>query len=169
MVKILSNKLSEIKDMAKFEPTINANEVSRIAQDVVIKGDFSSRSDVRVDGQLDGTIYSEGRIVVGETAVLKGRLLCSNVDFWGRMDGDLYVKDVLSIKGTAVINGNIHVRKLQVEMGAQVNGSCKMIDVEEFDKACKDVVAITLPEVPAPKKSAPKIPLFKEESAKELA
>lgn len=129
MEKVLSNKFSRI-----VEP-VNANEVSRIAEGVVIKGDIKSRSDIRVDGQIDGTISSEGRIVVGETANLTGKLFCNDIDFWGRMDGDLYVRDVLSIKGTAVINGNIHVRKLQVEMGAQINGSCHMITEADYDAA----------------------------------
>lgn len=129
MEKVLSNKFT------KFVEPVNANEVSRIAEGVVIKGDITSRSDIRVDGQIDGTICSEGRIVVGETANLTGSLFCNDIDFWGRMDGDLYVRDVLSVKGTAVINGNIHVRKLQVEMGAQINGSCHMITEEEYDAA----------------------------------
>lgn len=129
MEKVLSNKFSKI-----VEP-VNANEVSRIAQGVTIKGDISSRSDIRVDGQIDGTIYSDGRIVVGETAVLTGSLLCNDTDFWGKMDGDIYVRNILSVKGTAVINGNIHVRKLQVEMGAQINGSCHMITEAEYDAA----------------------------------
>ena len=129
MEKVLSNKFSKI-----VEP-VNANEVSRIAQGVTIKGDITSRSDIRVDGQIDGTIYSDGRIVVGETAVLTGSLLCNDTDFWGKMDGDIYVRNVLSVKGTAVINGNIHVRKLQVEMGAQINGSCHMITEAEYDAA----------------------------------
>ena len=126
---MLSNKFSKI-----VEP-VNANEVSRIAESVVIKGDITSRSDIRVDGQIDGTITSEGRIVVGEKACLTGSLFCNDTDFWGKMDGDLYVRNVLSVKGTAVINGNIHVRKLQVEMGAQINGSCKMISEAEYDEA----------------------------------
>lgn len=129
MEKTLSNKFSKI-----VEP-VNVNDVSRIAEGVTIKGDITSRSDIRVDGRIDGTISSEGRIVVGESACLTGSLFCNDTDFWGKMDGDLYVRNVLSVKGTAVINGNIHVRKLQVEMGAQINGSCKMITEAEYDEA----------------------------------
>lgn len=126
----------------RSEQPVNVNEVSRIAEGVVIKGDISSRSDIRVDGHMDGTLFSQGRIVVGESAVLKGSMLCSNVDFWGHMDGDIYVRDVLSLKSTAVVNGNIHVRKLQVEMGAQVNGTCRMISEAEFDKLASEVVTV---------------------------
>ena len=48
-----------------------AGEVSRIGQSVVISGDISSRSDIRIDGQMEGKLYSEGRVVIGETAKIK--------------------------------------------------------------------------------------------------
>lgn len=147
----------DFKNMTKIvDPVVNVNEVSRLAQGVVIKGDISSASDIRVDGQLEGKLYSDGRIVVGETANLKGSLVCSDVDFWGKMEGDLYVKNVLSVKGTAVINGNIHVRKLQVEMGAQINGTCKMISEDEFSALADEVITVKAPEpVKKSRKEAP--------------
>ncbi|MDY3784064.1 MAG: polymer-forming cytoskeletal protein [Candidatus Cryptobacteroides sp.] len=123
------------------EPVLNVNDVSRISSGTVIKGEISSDSDIRVDGVVDGKMYSKGKIVVGETAVLKGDLLCNVVDLWGKMDGDIYVKDVLSVKNSAVINGNIYVRKFQVEMGAQINGSCHMISEAEYDKYVASVVS----------------------------
>lgn len=127
--------------MAKaIEQTVNVNDVSRISKGACVKGDLSADSDVRVDGRVDGTLYSSGRIVVGESAKLSGNMLCENVDFWGQMDGDIFVKDVLSVKSSAVINGNIHVRRLQVEIGAQINGSCMMITEEDFDKYVSTVV-----------------------------
>lgn len=127
-----------------IEPVVDVNDVSRIAEGVVISGDVSSRTDIRVDGRMNGKLYSQGRIVVGETAVLKGSLLCENVDFWGTMEGDVYVRDVLSIKSSAVITGNVYVRRIQVEMGAQINGTCHMISEAEFDKLASEVVNVSL-------------------------
>ena len=136
MVKLLSKTL--------IEPVVDVNDVSRIAEGAVICGDVSSRTDIRVDGRMNGKLYSQGRIVVGETAVLKGSLLCTNVDFWGTMEGDVYVRDVLSIKSSAVITGNVYVRRIQVEMGAQINGTCHMISEAEFDKLAGEVVNVSL-------------------------
>ena len=75
---------------------------------------ISSLADIRIDGQVDGTVFSDGKVVVGETARLSGNLLCTTVDLWGKMDGDIYVKDILSLKSSSTVNGNIYVRKLQV-------------------------------------------------------
>ena len=112
----------------------NVNSVSRISQGSVLKGDLSATTDIRVDGSVEGTLRSEGRVVAGEAACLSGRLFCANADIWGRMDGDIYVRDLLSLKSSAVVNGDIYVSRVQVELGAQVNGTVKVITGEEFDR-----------------------------------
>lgn len=124
------------------DPAVNANEISRIAVGASIKGDMSSHTDIRVDGNVNGVLHSEGRIVVGESSGLSGKLLCKNLDLWGTMNGDIYVEDTLSLKASSTINGNIFVNKIQVEMGAQLNGSCKMITEEEFKKYVEELVKI---------------------------
>lgn len=126
--------------MQKNDPVVNVNDVTRISKGASLKGNLVSTTDIRVDGTMDGVVFSEGRIVVGETAVMSGSLLCTNLDMWGKIDGDIYVKDTLSIKNLAVVNGNIYVRKIQVEMGAQINGTCKMISEQEFDKLAAEIV-----------------------------
>jgi len=89
-------------------------------------------------------------------------LFCANVDYWGKMTGDLFVKDTLTLKNTSTINGNIHTRKIQVEMGAQINGSIKMISEQEYDQLVATMVrkgpaapaqkpAPVQPAAPAPK------------------
>lgn len=124
------------------DPAVNANEISRIAVGASIKGDMSSHTDIRVDGNVNGVLHSDGRIVAGESSGLSGKLLCRNLDLWGTMNGDIYVEDTLSLKASATINGNIFVNKIQVEMGAQLNGSCKMIDEDEFKKYVEELVKI---------------------------
>lgn len=126
----------------------NVNDISRISQCAAIRGDLSSSTDIRVDGQVDGTLYSDGKVVVGESARLSGKLFGTTIDFWGKMDGDIFVKDTLSLKSSSVVNGNIHVRRIQVEMGAQINGSFKMISEQEYDQLVATMVR--KPDAPKP-------------------
>ena len=128
-------------------PVVDANNVSHISSGTVIKGEVSSIADIRVDGAVMGKVYSQGRVVVGEDAAITGTLACDNVDFWGKIEGDIYVKDTFSLKGTATVNGNIHVRRLQVDMGAQINGTCNMITEEDYDTFIKDVITTQVPSV----------------------
>ena len=145
----LTKNLNQIRTPRTVEQ--NVNDISRISLGAAIRGDLYSSTDIRLDGQVDGTLFSEGKIVVGEAARLSGKMFCSNVDFWGKMDGDVFVRDTLSLKSSAVVNGNIHVRKIQVEMGAQINGSFKMITEKEYDQ-----LVATIANKPAAMAEAPK-------------
>ncbi len=123
-----------------LETVLDVNGVNRIADSTFIKGDISSKSDIRVDGTVEGTIYSDVKVVVGETALIRGNIVCDNIDLWGRFEGNIYVKDLLSIKSTASVEGNVNVRRFQVEVGASVNGTFRMIEESEFDECVKTVV-----------------------------
>ena len=45
------------------------------------------------------------------------------------------------------MNGNIHVRRIQVEMGAQINGTCNMISEDDYETFIKDVITTEAPDV----------------------
>lgn len=66
--------------MAKVEANLNVNSVSRISAGTVIKGEINSPSDIRVDGTFEGRIISKGRVVVGESATIKGDVICENIE-----------------------------------------------------------------------------------------
>ena len=120
--------------MAKVEPVVNANSVSRISTGTIIKGEIVSPYDIRIDGTFEGKVQSKGRVVIGETAVIKGDILCENIDLWGKVEGNVFVKDTLARTEGCKVDGNLHIRRLSVELGATFNGGCKMISESEFDK-----------------------------------
>ena len=117
-----------------MEPTVNVNEVSRISNGTTVKGEISSSNDIRIDGTFEGKIYSKGRVVVGEKALIKGDIVCSNVDFWGTMEGNFFVKDTLSLKSSSKVKGDLHIKRLQVELDAKFDGTCQMISEADFDR-----------------------------------
>ncbi len=149
MEKVSFNKLFNHN---KSQETVDVNAVSRISEGTSVSGELTSCNDIRVDGAVSGKMYSDGRIVVGENAVIEGTILCSDLDLWGRVEGEIYVKNLLSLKSTASVAGGVHVRKLQVEMGAAINGSCKMISEADFDaclgKAREETAAEAVSEAP---------------------
>lgn len=130
---------------------INVNDVSRISAGTVFKGEITSPNDIRIDGSFEGKVYSKGRVVVGEKATVTGDIICQNVDFCGKMKGNFYVKDTLSLKGTCSVDGDLHVKRLQVELDARFNGNCKMITEAEFDKLAAQLTGQPV-SAPAPAK-----------------
>ncbi len=120
--------------MAKTEAAVNGNTISRISYGTVFKGEIMSPNDIRIDGTFDGQIRSKGRVVVGESAVIKGDIICNDIDLWGKVEGNIYVKDTLNLKEGCTVSGNLHIKRLSVELGATFNGNCKTITEAEFDK-----------------------------------
>ena len=113
--------------------SVGVNDISRISAGSSIKGEITSPNDIRIDGTFEGKIISQAKVVVGEKAVIKGDIVCCNCDFWGKIDGNFFVKDTLSLKATCVVEGDLHIRRLQVDLDATFNGSCKMINEDEFN------------------------------------
>ena len=120
--------------MAKLETEVNVNSISRISAGTVIKGEIVSPYDIRIDGAFEGKVQSKGRVVVGEKAHIQGDIICGNIDLWGKVEGNVFVKDTLALKEGCTVNGNLHVKRLSVELGSTFNGNCRMITEAEFDK-----------------------------------
>ena len=99
---------------------------SRIEKSTTVKGDIVSEGDFRIDGTLDGSIKTKGKVVVGKEGSIKGAVSCSNADVEGKIDGNLFVSEALSLRSTSVIDGDVVIGKLIVESGATFNASCSM-------------------------------------------
>ena len=99
---------------------------NRIGPETTIKGDIISDGNFRIDGTLEGSIKTKGKVVVGEKGLIQGEVLCQNADVEGTIKGKLQVTQLLALKATAKIHGDILVDKLSIEPGANFTGSCKM-------------------------------------------
>ena len=137
--------------MARSDTNVNVNSISRISAGTVIKGEIQSPCDIRIDGTFEGRIQTKGRVVVGETAVVKGDVICENIDLWGKVEGNVIVKDTLALMQGCSVNGNLQIRRLSVELGSTFNGNCQMISEAEFDKVAGVAAPKADPAKPAQK------------------
>ena len=106
-----------------------------IAQDTKIVGDIISKGPFRIDGQVEGNIKTQGKIVVGKAGFVNGTIEGANADFEGSFTGKLKLSGTLSLKSSAYIQGEVEVGKLSVEPGATFNATCSMKGtVKELNK-----------------------------------
>lgn len=89
-------------------------------------GDLSSEGDFRIDGILEGTLTTTGRVIIGLEGSITGKIFCENADIEGTFSGELKVNKMLTIKASASISGDVVLGKLSVEPGATFNASCTM-------------------------------------------
>ena len=102
------------------------DRVNVIVEGSKIIGDFIAESNVRIDGEIQGNVSSSAKVVIGQTGLITGNLICSDADIEGKVDGILKVEGLLSLRSNAKINGEITTAKIQIEEGAQFSGQCKM-------------------------------------------
>ena len=110
----------------KKESPNPVGERNIIAKNTSLVGDINSDGDFRVDGKIEGTIKTGGRVVIGKEGFVSGTIECTNADIEGTFSGKLIVDQVLSLKSTADISGDVIMGKLSVEPGAAFNATCSM-------------------------------------------
>ena len=100
--------------------------INMVGNGTVINGDIQSKSDIRIDGTLKGSVKTEGKLVVGSSGVVEGDVVCSNADISGEIKAKITVSQLLALKSTSKLNGDIVTNKLSIEPGATFSGSCSM-------------------------------------------
>ena len=114
----------------------STSQQNRIAQGTKIAGDLTSKGGFRIDGEVEGTIKTPGKVVVGKSGVINGTLEGVNADFEGKFSGKLLLSGTLTLKASAIIEGEVIVGKLAVEPGAKFNATCSMKGaIKELNKS----------------------------------
>ena len=110
-----------------------------LEKDSSFKGEFKSESDFRVDGNFEGSIETNGKVVIGKNGRIEGTVVCSSADIEGAINGTIHVKDLLSIRSTGEVNGDVVMSKLVVESGAIFNAKSSMKDENAEDSSIKNI------------------------------
>ena len=100
--------------------------VDVIESSTKILGDVVSKADFRIDGVVEGNITTTGKVVVGQSGKILGKLNCSNADVSGSITGQIQISETLSLMSESYIQGDITTAKLSVEEGAQVDATIVM-------------------------------------------
>ena len=104
----------------------NGNGATLISAGTTLKGDISSNSDLRIDGNIIGNVTSSSKIVIGASGSVEGDITGNQADIVGKVSGNIKTKDLLQLRGDCVVKGNVYAGKLQVEPTAIFNGQCHM-------------------------------------------
>jgi len=114
------------KTKQQMDNSRNNIKINFIEPNTKVIGEIHSESDFRIDGTLEGTVQTTGRVVVGQEGKIKGKIICTNADIMGTFEGTIEASNLLSIKDEGVIDGKVIVGKLAVEAGAMLNAQCLM-------------------------------------------
>ena len=97
-----------------------------IGAGTTIKGDIESNGDIRIDGQLIGSLKSNGKVVIGQTGVFEGDLKCKQAEIAGNVKGIIATDELTALKATSKVEVDLSTKQLLIEVGAQFTGKCVM-------------------------------------------
>jgi len=90
---------------------------------------------VRIDGNFQGEVVSEGTLVIGQDAVVDGQVQVGQLVLSGRIKGEVEAKNKVVLHKTANLQGNIRTPVLVVEEGAVLEGELVMGSLDTVSKA----------------------------------
>ncbi len=105
-----------------------------LAAGTSVKGDVTTETDFRLDGQIEGDVNCNGKIVIGPKGQVKGNITAINAEILGVVEGSVRVKEKLTLKATANIKGDIFAQQLEIEPNARFNGVCNMTTPDNTNK-----------------------------------
>ncbi|MCG8533136.1 MAG: polymer-forming cytoskeletal protein [Desulfovibrionales bacterium] len=92
----------------------------------IYEGKLNFQGSVRIDGNFTGEVFSEGTLVVGKDAIMKGQIRVSQMILSGHVTGDIYATERVVLHKTANLVGTLHTPALIMEEGAKVEGQVSM-------------------------------------------
>ncbi len=92
----------------------------------VYEGKLTFQGSVRIDGVYTGNISSEGSLIVGKDAVIKGELNIGELLLTGKFTGDVNAARRVVVHRGGIIEGTINTPALIMEEGGIVQGQINM-------------------------------------------
>lgn len=117
--------------MKKHKERIN----TFLGKDTEFKGKLSFVGAVRVDGRFEGEIFTEGTLIVGESAIVESDIHSSHIIISGEVHGNIVAENRIEIHAPGKVFGNIQAPIVTIDEGVVFEGNCKMQKHgEETDK-----------------------------------
>lgn len=106
-----------------------------------IEGNITFSGGLRIDGHVRGNIMSSGdqpgMLVISEQAEVEGEIRVHHVMVNGQVKGPIHANQTLELQPKASVTGDVHYQKLEMQMGAVVQGRLVYGVDSQSDKVVK--------------------------------
>lgn len=97
-----------------------------LSSGVSIKGSVTFRSELLIDGEVEGEINSSGRLTIGKNAKIRGEIRAKSVIVDGTVDGNIVAAERCQLRAGCTLRGDIEAPRLVVDEAATFLGSAKI-------------------------------------------
>jgi cytoskeletal protein CcmA (bactofilin family) len=108
-------------------PSSSKEEISAfLGKETVFEGKMTFEGVFRLDGKFVGEIFESGTLIVGETALIKGKIGLHTIVINGTVEGEIDAKGRVEIHSTGKVYGKLFTPILTINEGGIFEGNCKM-------------------------------------------
>lgn len=97
-----------------------------IGEESIVTGVLHSQRSIRIEGQLEGEIHSQGEVYIGEKSKIKANIVGKSVVIAGEVCGNIEAVKSLHICKTGKVYGDISGDHLLIEEGGIYRGKVNM-------------------------------------------
>lgn len=103
-----------------------AQPVTRIASGTRVTGEISGGTELLIEGEVDGRVRLDSRVVVGQAGGLKGEIQARSVRIDGRVEGPVRGSERVEVGATGRLEGDIRAPRVTIAEGAFFKGKVEM-------------------------------------------
>lgn len=108
---------------------------SLIGAGTTVEGNILFSGGLRIDGRVKGNITADGdaasTLVISEAARVDGEIQVSHVVVNGAVNGPVRAQEYLELQAKARLTGDVFYRRLEIQLGATVQGKLASLDAGE--------------------------------------
>lgn len=128
--------LAQICDVLPLKELIKkafGKDMFVIPSQVSVQGAIESTIPGRIDGNVRGDVRTEGMLVIGKTANIRGHVYATDLVVFGKVYGDIFVSNKAVISNKAYVKGDVTALVLEVEQDAVIEGAIRKHPTEADD------------------------------------
>lgn len=108
-------------------PSSAPEEISAfLGKETLFEGKMTFQGVFRLDGRFEGEIFESGTLIVGESALIKGKVGVNIIIINGRVEGEIHAGERVEIHSTGKFSGTLITPVLIINEGGIFNGHCDM-------------------------------------------
>jgi cytoskeletal protein CcmA (bactofilin family) len=110
---------------ARQEPARPAPGDLRLGRGVRLEGKLTFSGTVRIDATFQGSIITDGVLVVGEHAKVDAKINCGTVIVEGEVNGDVTASSGVELHASGRLRGDVESPEFAIDRGAVFEGSSR--------------------------------------------
>jgi cytoskeletal protein CcmA (bactofilin family) len=118
--------LNNLTTRPMAEPIPGGAAKNVLANDVEIKGTIKFENELIFDGKIEGEILSEGNLVIGKNAEVRGEVKTKAVTVHGTVFGNITVTEKAELKSSSQLTGDLKATRIIIEEGATFIGKSEV-------------------------------------------